>query len=426
MKNRLGLIQLLGEETMPGVLPMLSFRATGVTHIVSRSFERHVVHVLRAAELGQAAPPLAERSVLVLSEMPSMAETHQAVNEAIAAFQRKGMRPIVNFTGGTKLMSIGAFRAASAAAVASFYVDGDHGLFSDGQTGPDLHEILPGSLDLRTLTGRLSVRLLTTAHGCEMKGKGHGFARLLPLSRYLLEHPDEEEAMWNATYGPGGAFTDLERGSRDPGRWGRVAQIPFILPPAVLELASQAGLVEQSNGAALICWDDSAALGALQRGQVSSFDRMRLIAEIQRRVSFFGGAWWEVAVAGAVADSNKFRDVVWGALVAKQGQQTLEEDLLAVQDINLSYFSCKRGGPVRLMRQLEETDASARRLGGRMARKYFCVARLGDRMRGDLLRRAQQLRVHVITPAELKDFSAFLNREFRQDDQGPPLSAGIN
>lgn len=407
MKNRIGLIQLLGEETIPCLLPMLSFRPAAVTHVASHGFEGHAEQVLRAAELAHAAPPPQERLVIGLSNMPSMTETHHAVSEAIAAFQRRGIRPVINFTGGTKLMSIGAFKAASAEAVTSLYVDGDRGFFCDGQTGPDLLALVQGGLDLRPLGEKLSVKLLAVANGCEMKGHGCRFHELLPLSRHLLAHPEDEQAAWKATHAHGGVFAEIER-RRDPKAWARVPEIEFPLPPAVLDLAVRAGLVETSNGMARICPEDSRDLKALAHGRLSNFDQMRLIGALQIRVNFFGGGWWEVAVAGAVEDSGKFRDVLWSARLAKEGQRTLEEDVLAVQDINLAYFSCKRGNPLRLMRQLEETDASARRLGGRMTRKYFCACHLDGRIGDDLRRRAKQLHVHLVSAADIDDFPAFL------------------
>ncbi len=266
--------------------------------------------------------------------------------------------------------------------------DGDHGLlFSanfDGVHG-------------------LSVPRIAAAHGCELIERGLPIKNLVPLSRYLLAHPDEEQAAWKATLSKGGAFASL--GTQPSAqKWARVPSIDFTLPPTVRELAVDAGIIEATGDKARIRCDEREALEALKRDALPWNEKWRLIGTMQARVNFFGGGWWEVAVANAAIESGAFRDVRWSAELAKHGQRELEEDVLAVQGTQLAYFSCKRGDPKRLMRQLEEMDASARRIGGRMARKYFCVCHLNGRINEDVHRRAEQLHIHVVTDAEIEKF----------------------
>jgi hypothetical protein len=79
----------------------------------------------------------------------------------------------------------------------------------------------------------------------------------------------------------------------------------------------------------------------------------------------------------------------------------MEEDILAMQGVQLAYFSCKRGSQGKLQRQLEEIESSARRLGGKLARKYFAVCHLSGSMRAELRQRAEQLRIRLIEPADM-------------------------
>ena len=67
--------------------------------------------------------------------MPGMPETFNAIKEAIAEAKGSGTTPVVNFTGGTKLMSIGAYAAAlhQDHKAISLYVDT---ILASGSTGP--------------------------------------------------------------------------------------------------------------------------------------------------------------------------------------------------------------------------------------------------------------------------------------------------
>lgn len=407
MSQPVGLIQLVGEETLPSVMTMLALKPAGVTHIVSRSFERQSTYAMRAADSAGAAPEPDQFTNVVLGDMPSMSEANRAVSKAIADFQRKGHRPVLNFTGGTKLMAVGAFQAASSAAVTSLYVDGEHGCFCEGQTGPPLANLLSNGLKLDLIGDQLSVKLIATANGCELQGQGHRFDTFLPLSRHLLTHPDDAHAAWKATHGPGNVFEPANRmPNEDRGKWVAILKTEFRLPRTILEMATSAGLVEVCGELARI----RSEVDLNSSKQIPLVDKLRLQGDVQSRLNFFGGGWWEVAVAGAVAKCTAFRDVRWSAEVAKEHQPCLEEDILAIQGIQLAYFSCKRGSQRGVMRQLEEVDASARRVGGRMARKYFCVCHLGKRLRDDVRSRAKQLRIGIVTDVDVVDLDDFLKR----------------
>ena len=115
-----------------------------------------------------------------------------------------------------------------------------------------------------------------------------------------------------------------------------------------------------------------------------------------------------MAVADAVARCGAFADVHVNVSIAKGGRNPMEEDVLAVQGLQLAYFSCKRSSADKLVRHLEEVDASARRLGGKFARKYLAVCHLPNWMRADLQKRAVQLNVKLLEPPDFGDDEALL------------------
>ena len=405
MSQAVGLIQLVSEEAMPSLFPILALKPAAVTHIVSRSFAEHSIFVMRAADAVGAAPPREAYAENILDDMPSMAETHQVVSDAIAAFQRQGLRPVLNFTGGTKLMSVGAFQAALAAAVTSLYVDGDRKVFVDGRTGPELTAMLDDGLALRMLAPQLSVRMVLTAYGCEVQNsKRHG-KRLAPVAAALLLNRDDEVQTFENMAGKGGAFASL-RTSKSVTRWREADKIRFDLPDSIGAAAEVAGLVRRVGTQFLLSADLNGSDKNAQSKQCRAPDRGQVL---QRRYQFFEGGWWEVAVAHAVEACSAFADVNVNLTIAKGGRLAMEEDVLAMQGLQLAYFSCKRSGADRLVRHLEEVDASARRLGGKMARKYLAVCHLPEHMRDGLQKRAHQLHVKLIEPRDVSDGDAFLN-----------------
>jgi hypothetical protein len=395
MPQPIGLIQIVSEEAMPSLLPMLALKPAAVTHIVSGSFEQHSMHIMRAADSVGAAPDPNEYEERILQQMPSMADTNRAVSDAISVLQRKGLRPVLNFTGGTKLMSIGAFKAASAAAVTSLYVDGGNRCFLDGGTGPELADLLPTGLSLDTLAPKLSVTMFLVAHGCEQKSRSRNIDALVPLAKHLLMNREDEELAFQAMAGKNGAFAKL-KSVRNTNKWREADKISFQLPEKLAKVAEMAGIIARDG--------DQATLRAESTGSKVHDPGLSL----QARYQFFEGGWWEVVVADAVARCGDFADVHVNVSIAKGGRNPMEEDVLAVQGLQLAYFSCKRSSADKLVRHLEEVDASARRLGGKFARKYLAVCHLPDWMRSDLQKRAAQLQVKLLEPPDIADDASLL------------------
>ena len=393
MHTPTGLIQIVSEEAMPSLLPVLAFKPNWVIHIVTSSFERQSRQIMRAADSVGAAPPTNCYEEIIFKDMPSMAEINQAVTNAITTCLNKGLQPVLNFTGGTKLMSIGAFQAAQKQEITSFYVDGENRRFLDGGTGTAVGDLLTTGVSLDPLATLLSVKMILTAHGCEQHSHGQGVDPILvPLATHLLLNSNEEEKAFQAMAGKTGAFAKL-KSARLPNHWINADQIEFELPEEIAKIAEAAKMITRVGGKTRL------------RG---SSNLKNFGASLQKRYKFFEGGWWEVAVAAAVHRCSAFRDVRMNAEIAKGGNEPMEEDVLAVQGLQLAYFSCKRGNAKGLHRHLEEVQASARRLGGKFARKYLAVCHLPVYMRDDLQKRAAQLHTKIIEPCDLKDDATLL------------------
>lgn len=404
MSQAVGLIQLVSEEAMPSLFPILALKPAGVTHIVSRSFAQHSMFVMRAADAVGAVPPRDAYSESILDDMPTVGETHQVVSDAIAMFQRQGLRPVLNFTGGTKLMSIGAFQAALASKVTSLYVDGERQVFVDGRTGPELAAMLENGMALGMLAPLLSVRMVLTAYGCEVQNFKRQDKELSAVATALLLNPDDEVQAFECVAGKNGAFASL-RSSKSIRRWREAKSISFDLPDSIGAVAETCGLVRRVGKR----FNLSAECNHHENTQSRQCHGPDPGQILQRRYKFFEGGWWEVVVANAAEKCSALADVNANLTIAKGGRLAMEEDVLAIQGLQLAYFSCKRSGADRLVRHMEEVDASARRLGGKLARKYLAVCHLPEFMRDGLQKRAHQLHVTLIEPRDVSDGVALLN-----------------
>lgn len=105
----LALIQLISEETMQNLLPVLRLKPARLMHLATPKTVGRSAFIVEAARQAGLKPAI---EVVTLSAIPAMPETFNAIKTAILEARTKGETPVVNFTGGTKLMSIGAFSAA--------------------------------------------------------------------------------------------------------------------------------------------------------------------------------------------------------------------------------------------------------------------------------------------------------------------------
>lgn len=372
------LIQLISEQTMQNVLPILALKPKRVCHLVTQPVANRSDWITRAA--GQAGAGWPGLELAQLSAMPTIPETAREVLRLIEEARGAGHTPVVNFTGGTKMMSIGAFAAASKAKVTALYVDTRDGVFVDAQTGPALGDLLEKDLSFTPYQKALTLDSIVVAHGRGGVTKGRSYRPYLPLANHLMNRPDEEEMLW-AAFDAAGGLTPGGKEPRDVAGWRALVPKPVRVSETVGGLARAVDLLAEMDGRFYL----PARKDPRQLGQVRGF---------------LAGGWWEVAVADAVERSGRFRDVRWSAYAGERTPgASMEEDLLAVDGVQIAYFSCKRGGArAKLPRQLEEMVQSARRVGGQFTSRFFCVYKDPP---PPIRQRAAELNVRIITRADL-------------------------
>jgi|GEM_PF-884200 len=409
------LIQLISEQTMQNLLPILRFRPSHVVHLSTRRTAARSNDIVKAANQCGVTFQLEQ---IRLSDMPTIAETSRAVGRAIDAAHDRKHTPLVNFTGGTKLMSIGAYSAAASSSppTISFYVDTDDERFVDGGTAEGLKQLLDGDYSFTQLHDCLNVAAIAAAHGQYHVSDGRDWRPFAQLAQYFLDNPDKEQATYDALFGENGIFP---RGTtpNSPEQWLESLDRSLNLPPDVAKHAADAGLLRLASDGRYKLPDDArtslqSLVDARAQGEsVQNYDRQRIAATetCQFSVTFLTGGWWEVAVAHAAHSSGLFRDLRWSATVGPIARGGLEEDILAVDGVQIVCISCKRGGnKTRLLPHLEEFGARARRVGGNFTRRFLAiyVPPKGQTF-GALRRRADELGIVILTRADLNKQNAF-------------------
>jgi hypothetical protein len=404
MSQPLALIQLVSEQTMANLLAIIAIGPARVFHLTTDST---VSSATRLAEAAALAGSEAEFEYIRLSGTPSIPETTRAVNRAIAMARTQGHEPLVHFTGGTKLMSIGAFEAARSGGFASFHLDTDRYQLIDGNTGPKLKITTGNDLSLTSLHSRITLDLIACANECRHLSAGRNWQPYLPLARHLLDHREEEQEIHAALHGGRGLFP---RGSVpvSPEDWLKALDQPFDLPEKAANMAAELGLVRKSNYCLLPdgTRNELAELSAARESQIriSDYDRRRMAATepMHQAVGLLTGGWWEVVVADAASRCGRFHDLRWSATAGITVRDACEEDVLAVDGVQAVVVSCKRGSGSRILPHLAELDTRARRVGGQSTRRFLAV--LHPPTPGTqpaVTQRARELGIRLLTPEDL-------------------------
>ena len=161
------IIHLVSDQTMQNVLPILALRPRRViqVHSPSPAFVRKAQHTRDAValaqrtvpKLGNDAPAIEWEEVALHEPFPGLAETAAVIRPFLARAELG--RICVNYTGGTKNMSIGAWKAASEEGVATLYCDTPRAFLGGGTAPLDI------PIGLMQVAALLNTPIVLSSHG---------------------------------------------------------------------------------------------------------------------------------------------------------------------------------------------------------------------------------------------------------------------
>ncbi len=353
------LIQLVSEQTMQNLLPLLALRPERVIQICSNDphFKQIAVNFEKGAR--KAGSRAEFQTYALQSQSPLPEEVRQAHKQLLPVFPGA----IVNITGGTKLMSLGAYLGASEFHdTAILYCDTVNKRFV--QVG---RKTLPSSLPaFDSVASLLTVPMVMAAQGKDF--------REASFTEQLLEFGRTAWGLRMQHHEAISAWTGAIRNSL-PRNKNRITD-----SPAALRQFLQTPLPPAGSDAASDYLDAAAQAGLLRvepdgRAYFATEPRR---SSIERISNLLDGAWLELAVAEMARVSSRFADLHWSVEPEKTGEDYGETDLIAVdrKNLNLAIISCKTSTErVSTLEHLSSWRDRARTLGGSHATGHLCLFR---------------------------------------------------
>ena len=367
MSSTLTLIHLVSEQTMQNLLPLLALKPGRVIQIRSRSprFEAAARHTEAAAR--QAGIATEFQDYPLQSEFPDVDAVRRAIKQNIPIFPNA----IVNITGGTKLMSLGAYLGASEFPVPILYCDSERLDFIPlGKYG------IPAMASFAETAAALTLPVVMAAHGKALDDWSFDVATAEQLEfgrqAFELRHRHAAEFQQCNFSKQIRDFFRNDNG-RIPGNQGKLQALccarvddclrdPIPEPvKAFFDAAHRAGFLDiHPNGGFCLATDGAGR---------------KLQKYVERIANILDGSWFELTVLDLVRHSKAFADSYWS--VEPRSSQALdfgETDVVAITlpHGSLQVISCKTAINQPL-EHLESLRERSQKLGGRYARATFAL-----------------------------------------------------
>lgn len=384
----LALIHLVSEQVMQNLLPLMALQPVQVYQIVSGEMRQMQFHSNIEKAAGLAGIDAEFHNEFVASGMPNETETQEKVAQCIQTARESRLEPLINLTGGTKLMSLGAYEAARSAHVSAFYFDSSHHVWRT-VCGAELPEP-----DTRQVLRQMGVNTVLQAHGFNPAD-----LRTEPVDEELLRIAGEMyrciRSAPNETLTWAESVRETVMGDRNdiPKSKAKLdvvlnTPLPPVPPPAeqLARILVEARILQRRNGELFLN-------APRERGAV------------KKNLHFITGTWFELWVVGRIRQkTDQYVDAKWSLRSLQDGASGRgETDIVALDTdkARLLVVSCKvelRGG--QQLEHLESLRQRADALGGKYSRA--CLAVFQHKNPPTLKKRGEMLGVDVLVGSELE------------------------
>ena len=363
------LIQLIGKQTIPNLVCIKALRPDVVLNV----YTERTRDALAAIEnfVGERLPETSHRSAQTDVPFPSADALKKLLSESIDALRSEfpDAEIVVNYTGGTKPMAIGAYLAAAEKNALPLYVE-------DAQT---ILEGLALSPCARWTPEPFSLEEIFAASGLRIDTAKTPDASRLRLAEELARLRAEENAVLHRENRKLTRFSLYP--AQDESSLNIRKDFYHALPKAELAFDEVILAPDNRERFAAVCGLCVEA-GILARRENGSFifsETVRASAEtLTAENAFLDGGWWELLVAEAVRRVAGDDNVRWSVFA-----EGMEDDVVAVIENRLFIVSCKAGTSQKsFYSELHRIASRARRLGGIDAHPVFaCFGYLNRKIR---------------------------------------------
>jgi len=382
------LILLNGDNVMVNLLPIMALRPERIIQLVTKD-QRAARAVAQFKEVFTmlAKEPGYEGYKPRIQDQTLPGHDLAEVRDTVARLLLENAGAVVNFSGGSKLASVGAYQAAMALGRPSLFCDVEEGRFVSGRTAP-----MSQPPDYNTLISQFSIRLLMAVHG-----RSFDDWKSQPPSEALRQFGLRAYELRNQQWAPLEAFNKALRhaiyGSSDhlPDSAEELsALLAKPLPSSVvgseparqyLSAASQAGLVKTS-GPELF----KLACSANRR-------------EVEKCLRLLTTDWLELAVADRILRHPGYREVLWHPESSNGDERGTGIFGIEKSGMILRYIQCLGSLTRSPQDHLEAVVQRARRLGGSGVESTLVVLKTAQGQDSTLKHAAKRLGVDLVLGA---------------------------
>ena len=367
------LIHLVSDQTMQNILPILALKPAKVVQVISDAsncrFATPAERIKETVALASQKTPDFRWDVDWLPDVDlrSAAPTIAVTQNAVADLLDKHPSAVVNYTGGTKNMSIGAWLAASGGGIPTLYCDTPRDFVEGGTC------VFTVPVTLGEVANKLTVQILLASQGLrqgkewERRGISPPQQRLGEVSYRLTQEHGQKFREFRHTLllhglpkaGGNAKAEDVERVNNEPIPLpGHRDFDPFL--DAALE-------------AKLLCNADGKLFYNTSLDERNALKRK---SQVERIAQGLTGTAFEAYVAMLLKGSRKFASFLSNIYPAGQHPEEHgfgETDFLAYEpaSLALTLISCKSSPPG--LEHLESLLARKAKFGGLFALTLLCV-----------------------------------------------------
>jgi hypothetical protein len=386
------LLHLVSEQTMQNLLPILALKPNIIVQVRSRSEKYH-----QAAEKLKNAVHAMSKTLLyrdlnpeffdwkIDEDSPSVERSKSKVGEALSLWPGA----IVNITGGTKQMSVGAYLAADYQRELMLYCDTAERRFVPAGKYP-----LPKLPSFQTVAASLTVEAVMAAHGTP------------PANWKFDRATDALRAVGRTGYAarltdPSGcrAFGETVRehfrlgGNRIPNSPSKLKDLVNKPLPAAAPALND--FLDALVAASMLCREGSNGYKPAVPPEKS---------KVEQLANLLDGSWLELYVLDLLlARTDRWSDPHWSVEPRQPSEAAFgETDVVCVNvdSAALQIISCKSS----LRQPLETLEALAQRrrdMGGTFAKATLAVLHVADNERQKLTNWARLLNVELLIGDEI-------------------------
>ncbi len=382
---------------MENLLPVMALRPGRIIQVRNGDAARNPRMESATANFRQALHVLSQEPgfkgylpKMVELNLPHLSPDISSARDLIASTLATTQGVTVNFTGGTRLMSVGAFQAASALGRPSIYCDNADQRFSDGRTGREGR--WP---DFRSIASKLSARLLMAVEGRNPDDWRSDTAtdslRAFGLKAFELRNQN-----WSLLEGLNKTLRAFfyTQGDKLPQGAEELRELTVKpLPPQATANEPSRLLLAAATSAGLL------------RGDAQSYklNTQPTRRNIERVLSLIMSSWIELAVMDCLLRNPRYKDPAWSVELAKNENADFSEtDLVCVdqQTASLRVISCKATMTRPPQEHLDNVKERAFRMGGPNAAATLVVFKPAHGQENAIRSYARRLGVDVALEAD--------------------------